>query len=703
MQPRPSEVTVTSRDAPVIHRNRPLIITVAALGVALALGIPAATAVRAGAAPYEAVNSGFPGLGVAVATSVVHAIAALSSIATAGSLVVVMFVRDASGRDASRIAASPELTLVRVASAVWSLSAAALIVLESADANGVPLSRLNEPGALSYLISASDHPKAWTITFVLSALVWLITQFATRWTTLLIPLWATAFGLLAPAAVGQLLVGRNHDIGGDSGYIVTLAASVCFGILLTAAFRTVRGRPLPPRVVKRFLGVTAVSLAAMIIADPVVSLFKLDGHFASITGAQLAVHSALLVLSAAAVATVLLRLRAGRLSDRVLVRFFVFTSLIAATWVGVDVAQRHIPPPNYFVETSIAEVYMGFETPDVPTASVLFTQWRVNVLFLAIALVAVGVYLIAVRRLHRRGDAWPVGRTIAWISGWAVVVFVTSSGFGKYSAPDFGIHMIGHMTLNMAAPMLLVLGGILTLMLRAWPPSRTAPAGIHEWISWMLAWKPLRIIFNPLLVFISYVASYYGLYFSPIFGDYMRYHWAHQLMNLHFVVIGYLFYALVIGVDRPPRPLPHIGKLGYVLAAMPFHAFFGVILMTSNDIVAETFYRYLDMPWADLQASQYVGGGVAWAGGEIPLMIVIVVLAVQWSRQDRREAQRKDRHFDLGRDDEFDEYNAMLGRLMEQQSRVDAASAHPSTDSASPGETSHTQQATEMNETEATR
>src|SRR5699024_2637212 len=121
------------------------------------------------------------------------------------------------------------------------------------------------------------------------------------------------------------------------------------------------------------------------------------------------------------------------------------------------------------------------------------------------SLVAVAVYLIAVRVLRRRGDHWPIGRTVSWVTGWAIIVFVTSSGFGRYSAPDFGVHMIGHMTLNMLAPMFLVLGGVLTLLLRANAPSRTGPAGVHEWITWMLAWRPLRLLFNPVLVFLAYV------------------------------------------------------------------------------------------------------------------------------------------------------------------------------------------------------
>ena len=206
--------------------------------------------------------------------------------------------------------------------------------------------------------------------------------------------------------------------------------------------------------------------------------------------------------------------------------------------------------------------------------------------------------------------------------------------------------------------------GIITLLLRATRADPTRPAGLHLWITWMLHWKALRLVYNPLFVFVLFVGSYYGLYFTGIFEEGMRFHWAHQLMNVHFIIAGYLFYGLVIGVDRPPRPLPHIGKLGFVLAAMPFHAFFGVILMMADgEWIAENFYLYFGLPWTNLQASQYLGGGVAWAGGELPLLLVIIALGIQWSRQDAKEARRKDRHLDPGRDEEFDDYNKMLETL----------------------------------------
>jgi len=214
----------------------------------------------------------------------------------------------------------------------------------------------------------------------------------------------------------------------------------------------------------------------------------------------------------------------------------------------------------------------------------------------------------------------------------------------------------------------MALGGVVTLVLKASrPASRGEPVGLYEWTGELMRWRPAAVVYHPVLVFALFVGSYYGLYLTELFGIAIRFHWAHQLMNVHFLITGYLFYSLAVGVDRGPRQLPHIGRLGFVFASMPFHAFFGVILMSMSTVIAETYYRYLGQSWAtDLSASQRAGGGIAWAGAELPLLILIIALSLQWARSDEREALRKDRHYDTGLDDEFEAYNRMLKALSER-------------------------------------
>lgn len=666
-------------DGVVVPRSRRAV-TASILGIGLiVVVIPVATTVAVGSESYTDLRRGYPGLDIALLSTISRVGAEVGGLLTVGALITLLFLRDARGRSAKRLEAAFELSVVRAASGFWAACAAVLVLVDSLDSNGMPLDRLGQPGALANFYEGSDAPKAWTVTFVLAGVIFVASQFATLWTGLLFPLWAATFAVLAPVVVGQILVGPGHDLGSDAGIYQAIAVAVLFGAIVVAAIRVATGRLVAAESLRRLILVGAIALPVIAITEFLLAGFKLAGTplLASPTGWQFSLRTAFLTIIGVALGCGVLRWKRARLTEKSISRILGVSALGVAGWVGTTVAMTRIPPPHYFLPTSISQILMGYDVPDAPSVVILLTQWRVNLLFLGLALAGVSVYLLAVSRLVRRGDRWPVGRTVSWVSGWIIVVVATSSGFGKYSAPDFGIHMIVHMSLNMLAPLLLALGGIVTLLLRASKPAGRGPAGLHEWVTWALQWSVLRVIYNPLLVFAVFVGSYYGLYLSGVFGEYMRFHWAHQLMNVHFLIVGYLYYSLIIGVDRPPRPLPHIGKLGYVLAAMPFHAFFGVILMSSDVIIAENFYRYLASPWADLRASQYLGGGVAWAGGEIPLMIVIVVLAVQWARQDGKEARRSDRHYDTGRDDEFDEYNRMLQSLTDRRTAGTHAGPRP--------------------------
>ncbi len=643
------------------------------LGGATVVGIPVMTVLIFGDEAYSVRELGFPGFDVAVTTTVFQSAAEIGGMLTVGAIVHLLFLGPARKGNDPDVMSGATSKLFKVASGVWAASAGALVFLTAFDSNGTPLSRAAEPGAFSTLWGAVDAPRAWTVTFVAALLIFFASMFVSRWTGLLIPLWLSVFAVLAPVVTGHVLVGPSHDFGGDAAVFQSLATAAVFGAVLVAAARTAAGELLPVVTLRRLAWLGAVGMPVILVTDVVITLFKLAGSSIgdTLTGRFILAWLVLWAAIAAVWGIAVLLWRRGRLRARMIAGLLATAVLGIGAWAAVAVAMTRVPPPQYFVPTSIEQVFMGFEVPEAPTVLVLFTHWRPNLLLLGTAIAAMMVYLLAVRLLRRRGDAWPVGRTISWTLGWALVVIATSSGFGKYSAPDFGVHMVVHMTLNMLAPILMVLGGVVTLLLRATSgDSPWAPA--HAWITRALHWRFLRVVYNPLLVFVLFVGSYYALYLTGIFETLMRYHWGHQLMNVHFLIIGYLYYSLVIGVDRPPRPLPHIGKLGFVLAAMPFHAFFGVILMTGSregPFIAENFYQYLGLPWADLSAAQAMGGGVAWAGGEIPLILVVIVLGVQWSRQDSREAKRRDRHFDAGRDTEFDDYNAMLDKLANRRTR----------------------------------
>ena len=354
----------------------------------------------------------------------------------------------------------------------------------------------------------------------------------------------------------------------------------------------------------------------------------------------------------------------------VLIRLAVIEAAVFGVTFGVAVGLgRTPPPPPRNPLPSIPEAEIGYEFGGPPTLARILFDWRFDLIFGTAAIVLAGLYVAAVWRLRRRGDGWPPGRMVAWLLGCLALLFVTSSGVGRYTPAMFSVHMAAHMGLSMLVPILLVLGAPVSLALRALPAAgRSDPPGMREWLLAALHSRLSRFLTNPVVATVLFVAGFYGLYLSDLFDTTVSSHAGHLAMNVHFLVSGYLFYWVVIGVDPTPRPIPPLAKVGVVFASLPLHAFFGVVLMGTPKVLGADYYRSLGLSWhTDLLGDQRLGGGIAWAAGEVPLVIVMLALLVQWARSDRRTARRLDRAADRDDDAELAAYNAMLAELARRE------------------------------------
>ncbi|WP_433289365.1 hypothetical protein [Micromonospora sp. CA-244673] len=65
---------------------------------------------------------------------------------------------------------------------------------------------------------------------------------------------------------------------------------------------------------------------------------------------------------------------------------------------------------------------------------------------------------------------------------------------------------------------------------------------------------------------------------------------------------------------------------------------------------------------------QKLGAGIAWASGEIPAALVMILLVRRWIDADRRKQRRLDRAADRDEDDGLARYDAFLAAAGEQDS-----------------------------------
>jgi putative copper resistance protein D len=313
------------------------------------------------------------------------------------------------------------------------------------------------------------------------------------------------------------------------------------------------------------------------------------------------------------------------------------------------------------------QLITGVALPPPPHWINVLTTFNLDGAFFGLLLLFAALYLRGLWQLRRRNDKWPIGRTLAFCFGEIAAFFATSGGLGVYSRYSFAEHMMAHMFLGMIAPIGFVLSAPLTLALRALPSSE-ADHSIRNLIVGALHSRVMKFYVNPVVALAIFDGSLFVLYMTPLFGNLMNSHNGHLVMDLHFLLAGYLFFYVIIGVDPSPRKIPHIVRIILLFAAMSIHALFSIALLSTSSLIDGGYYQMLDVPWnTDLLGAQHVGGAIGWAMGEVPILIALVATFIQWMRDDRRETKRIDRAAAraaaMGEDDELAQYNKYLSAL----------------------------------------
>ena len=570
--------------------------------------------------------------------------------------------------------------LVERLSVVWAVTALIMVIVQIAADAGLSLQLLFSSGRISGIgnigdaLSASQPARAWVVVTICAAVIAIALRLTLRWdwhVPLLIP---AIIGVVAFPVTGSAGSGPDHDYGTSTVIVFAVMIAVLAGLKIAAAATGPRGA-----VIGGTVRITAIITGAAALMYGAVLMAILGGPPLSSGYGRLG-----LLAGAALLAGLLCDLRGRGLAFSALT---AMTALAAVSAMAIQIAPRLVPFWSarccyYNAQTdsrvlitqdgsTISQLLLllGYELPGPSSPLRLLTLWRFDTFLGVVALFLAALYVIGVVRLRRRRDRWPAGRLLAWLAGCAALVFATSSGVRAYGSAMFSVHMIEHMTLNMFVPVLLVLGAPVTLALRVLPSAAAGdPPGPREWIVRAVHSPFTAFLSSPITAFVLFVGSLYAVYLTPVFDTLVQYHWGHELMAVHFLLTGYLFYWGIIGVDPGPRRLPFIGRLALLFAIMPFHAFFGIAMMTQTSAVGGDYYRMLDLPWVqNLSDDQRLGGAIAWGASEVPLVLVVVALVTQWARQDRRTSTRSDRHSDAGYDDDMDAYNNMLRELARQR------------------------------------
>ncbi|HET7415073.1 MAG TPA: cytochrome c oxidase assembly protein [Arthrobacter sp.] len=697
---------------------------VAILATSLALIYSGAAAARIAADPGAVVRWGLP---------LADAVHNMALTAVIGSLVFAVMIlpqtvekrrRHSGPSNTEHPAFKRSMQLASWSSVVWTLSAIAVLVFTFSDAAGMPVSTGQAyTSELLYFIGDLEIGQAWLTVTVIAAVVTTLT-FGVRSLT---GLGLTAL-LAMVALVPMALVGHSASADDHMGAVSSLGlhlVGVCLwvgGIIaLAVVSRQLRGGQQPVPVPGAASGtstngpgtpdstgsgqqeapvttdITAIVLArfstlagfafVLVFASGIINAQVRLGTWGALTSeyGQLVLVKTFLTLLLGAIGFmhrqwVLPQLNAGSAgrvmsARRAVWQLILGELLIMAATVGVAVglSRTATPVPEELPpDATPARILTDYPLPPELTPMRWITEWRLDWIWVAFAL-TVGIgYLIGRHKVARRGDSWSWPRTVSWIVGLLALTYVTSGPPAVYGMVLFSAHMVGHMALTMLVPIFLVLGAPVTLALKALPARQDGTRGFREWILVIVHSKFSKLVTHPIFVAVNFAGSIIIFYYSPLFGYALQWHVGHELMNLHFLITGYLFVLSLIGIDPIPRRPAYPLRLLMLLATMAFHAFFGISLMSSEALLQADWFGNMGRTWG-LSAieDQQLGGAITWGIGEIPTIALAIIVAMMWSRSDARETKRKDRAADRNNEAELSAYNNMFAKLAEHDDELE--------------------------------
>ena len=217
---------------------------------------------------------------------------------------------------------------------------------------------------------------------------------------------------------------------------------------------------------------------------------------------------------------------------------------------------------------------------------------------------------------------------VAGTSAFALAIVATQSGIATHDTTSLTAHVLQHLLLGMAVPLLAALAAPVTLVLQSADPATRAV------VRRVLRHRVTGVVSHPLVAFAVFGASVVVLTFSPLLDLAARNDAVHLSLHVHLVISGSLFAWTVVGVDPVPSRPGHGARMLIVLASVPFHAFVGVALLSAPAALFDAYPSLVD---------QRRAAGLLWGAGELLTLAAAAVVFRDWYVVDRRAATRADR------------------------------------------------------------
>ena len=247
------------------------------------------------------------------------------------------------------------------------------------------------------------------------------------------------------------------------------------------------------------------------------------------------------------------------------------------------------------------------------------------------AVLCLALYLAGVRAVgSRAARRWPAWRTACFVAGLAVLVAALAPPLHDRAEQTLSAHMVQHLLITLVAAPLLVLGAPVALALRALRgPARRRLGAI-------VVSRPARGLVHPATGWLLFAAGTAGTHLTGLYDAALRDPLVHEAEHSIFLATALVWWTSLVGVHPGDTKLGPIGRLAWIMAAMPVMAGVGAWLAQSSVV------RYASYAGPRALADQQDAGSLMWALGTLPMALGAFALALEaLLREERRQRRRE--------------------------------------------------------------
>lgn len=291
-------------------------------------------------------------------------------------------------------------------------------------------------------------------------------------------------------------------------------------------------------------------------------------------------------------------------------------------------------------DPSPAELLTDDTLPHAPGAWGWLTAWNVDLFWLMAAVLVAATYAAGVVRLRRRGEHWPVRRTVALGIALVSLVVATSGSLHTYDRFLVSANVGAHLLLGLVVPTLLWAAAPVSLIRAAVHPRDDDSTGVREWTAVLLDNAAVRYLVQPFPAFVFLAAVWWAFFATDALRWSVSDSTGRTVIDVVFLLVGLLAVPSLLtpvaaGARRASAPAALVRIAGAVVVAAGLVSL-GIAMRGPLGLLQASWFGAMGRTWGPDPLVDQARAGVLLVVAGAALLVTVVGVVLVRVRRERR-------------------------------------------------------------------